>query len=108
MDELILPIFAHRKNKDLPYLKRFDKEYFTIVTDACDSFSEQKMNLYFDKPTLAFLFVWYSKSTEGKEKARKKFEMQNKTEAQQYVDEMLSGIKQYGENALNFLYRNKK
>lgn len=72
-DQLVLPIFANRRDKGHEYLQRFDKEKFTVVTDVCDNFSKSKLKTYFDRPVLAFLFVWFSKSKEGKEFALNKF-----------------------------------
>lgn len=39
-DEMVLPIFAHRKNKGLEYLKRYPKEVFTVVNEVCEAYSD--------------------------------------------------------------------
>ena len=40
IDELHLPLFNHKREKCLPFLKRFNKQDFTIITDVCDNFSK--------------------------------------------------------------------
>ena len=40
IDELHLPLFSHKREKCLPFLKRFNKKDFTIITDVCDNFSK--------------------------------------------------------------------
>ena len=74
LDELVLLIFAHRRKKGLPYLERFPKDVFKIVTDVCESFSDKFLQVYFEVPTLAFLFVWFAeKSEDGRKFAEKAF-----------------------------------
>ena len=65
LNELFLPIFAHKRRKGFPFIKD-NTEDFAIVTDVCDSFSETNMLSYFRKPTLAYLFAKFGSSTNGK------------------------------------------
>ena len=92
---MALPIFANRRDKGHHYLKRFETEAFKIVSDVCDLFSKKKLKAYFNKPVLAFLFVWFSKSKDGKAFAIDKFRSQNKT-MKGYTAEMIKGINSYG------------
>ena len=70
---------------------------FLGVSAGCDGFSEEKMQDFFAKPTLAFMFAWFSKHPEGKKFARDKFREQNKVDG--YVEEMMRGIKKFGAKA---------
>ena len=63
------------------------------------------MRTYFERPTLAFLFVWFSfKSEEGKEFATKKFKSQRQhKEYKGYIELMMEGIVRIGYKALECL-----
>ena len=75
LNELALPIFAHRSKKGLEYLAGFKGEDFTIVRDVCEGYSNRHRSNYFAKPTLAFAFIWFThESQEGKDFATKKFQ----------------------------------
>lgn len=73
LDELVLPLFANRRGKGHAYLDRFALEDFKVVNDVMDNFAAERMKAYFRKPTLAFLFVWFNRSKEGKKFALDKF-----------------------------------
>lgn len=106
-DQMVLPLFANRRDKGHDYLQRFDKESFTIITDVCDNFSKSKLKTYFKKPVLSFLFVWFSQHKEGKEFALEKFRSYNKR-VKGYSAEMIKGIKLYGDQALKSLQNDNK
>ena len=110
LDELVLPIFAHRRGKNLVYLKRFSQDTFTLVTDVCEGYSDWKMRTYFERPTLAFIFVWFSfKSVEGKDFAQKKFKSQRQhKEFKGYIESMMKGIETFGYKALECLREDDK
>ena len=56
--QLVLPVFAHRRDKNLSYLADCEKEGFEIVASVCDQWSEEKMDKFFSRPILAFMFAW--------------------------------------------------
>ena len=58
--ELVLPLFAHKKDKPISFIKHYKRDQFEIVNDVCENFSDVKLNAFFAKPTLAFLFFWFS------------------------------------------------
>ena len=73
LDQLVLPLYCSRSQKTKgkhPYLDDFEEDSFDVVRDVCDSYSEIKMRAYFEKPTLAFLFIWFS--NKGKKFVNKK------------------------------------
>lgn len=98
LDQLALPLFANRRDKGHAYLSGFKTQDFEVVTDVCDNFASGKMKTYFEKPTLAFLFVWFNKSAEGKNFAKNKFTKQNKR-VSGYIDDMRKGIAYYAGEA---------
>ena len=73
----------------------------------CQSYSTAKQEAYFEKPTLAFLWIWFAFiSEEGKEFATNKFKSQEK-EAKDYVNKMIFGVKGFGREAYDSLVENK-
>ena len=49
-------------------MARYDTESFDIVNDVCSKWmSDERISKYFEKPTLAFMFVFFSECREGKQ-----------------------------------------
>ena len=53
--------------------------------DATTGFSMEKLKVYFEKPTLAFLILWFCFSS-GKEVIEKEFKKLGKPELQEMLD----------------------
>ena len=106
-DELVLPIFAHKRTKGLPFLTRFKEADFEVVTSVCEGYSDEKARAYLKLPTLAFIFAWFSyASKEGHEFARKKFGKKEgipKSLVELYIKLMTKGIKKFGSDSLTQL-----
>ena len=47
-------------------MARYDTRSFELVSDVCDKWSDDRVVKYFEKPTLAFMFVFFSQCREGK------------------------------------------
>ena len=101
--ELTLPIFAHRREKKLDCLSHIDEEDFKIVVEACDGFSGPKLRAYLIKPTLSFLFLWFTFACEeGRSFAKREIKSKHRT-IDNYTEVMLSGINEISQKALQAL-----
>ena len=71
--QLGLNIFVNKRGKGHSFLEKYETKDFELVTNVCDNYSKSRMEDYFQKPGLAFQFIWFAKSEEGKAYAREKF-----------------------------------
>jgi len=96
----MLPIFSHLKDKTKkhPYINHLKKEDFQVVTNVCGAFSSKTVTEMFKRPALAFLFVWFTKSSEAKKHMRDTLS-RKKTSAKNYIDYMLKDIEKLRDNA---------
>ena len=60
---------------------------------------------YFAKPTLAFLFLWFSNNNDGMNFAKEKFRKLSKDG--KYMHAMVAGTKAFAQEAHRFLRKNK-
>ena len=75
-------------------------EEFDVVHGVCGLFSSTKLAKFYSKPTLAFLFIWFAKSVEGKSYALRKFKKyQTENKLKGFVSEMKKGTHKYAEQA---------
>ena len=78
-------MFTKRRNKKFSWLPNEDDEKWMIVVDATTGFSMEKLKCYFEKPTLAFLILWFCFSS-GKEVIEKEFKKLGKKELEEMLD----------------------
>ena len=57
-------VHSHRHNKEDSFLSESPID-FTLVRDTMYKYSKKAQERFFQVPTLAFLFVWFSASQEG-------------------------------------------
>ena len=98
--ELTLPLFANRCKKGHKCLEKFEVIEFDVIHGVCGLFSTTKLTNFYMKPTLAFLFIWFAKSVEGKSYALRKFKKyQTDNKLKGFVSEMKKGTHKYAEQA---------
>ena len=98
--ELTLPLFANRCKKGHKCLEKFEVKEFDVVHGVCGLFSTTKLTNFYMKPTLAFLFIWFAKSVEGKSYALRKFrKYQTENKLKGFISEMKKGTHKYAEQA---------
>ena len=103
--ELALPLFANRCKKGHKCLEKFVASDFTVVRDVCGVFSTTKLDRFYSKPTLTFLFIWFAKSVEGKSYALRKFKKyQTDNKLKGFVSDMKKDTCKYAEIARKRLH----
>lgn len=96
LDEFIellkLLVFSHRHNKNDPFLSNPIVD-FTVVRDPMYKYSKIVQDRFFNHPTFAFLFTWFTRTEEALAFAKSKFE---ENSDQRYPDRMLNELEHLG------------
>ena len=92
-------MFSHRHNKNDAFLKD-NLVDFAIVREPMYKYSRTAQDKYFDYPTFAFLFAWFSKSPDARSFSDSKFAENNEP---RYPQRMFQEIALLGSEALKHL-----
>ena len=72
---------------------------FTLVRDTMYKYSKQAQKRFFENPALAFMFAWFSSSTEGLNFIQSKYN----EKGQDYLDRIYQEIETLKQQALQAL-----
>lgn len=93
-------VFSHRHNKNDSYLDNPIVD-FTIVREPMYKYSKHSQERFFDLPTYAFLFRWFSQSPDAIDFATEKF---HENSDKGYPERMLTEIAHLGGEAYKHLH----